>query len=202
MLLSSGDEWDHSLTFSESTTVRLHGPSRVEISYTSVDHSTSNIPNYGDRTYTPHVALTAFNDSDEAQDYRITFRVLRAGKELKPESSTVTIRAVQPDSKGLGRYEISKKDWDPGLVDDATGETGAESETYIDSLPGKTSPSRSYRSRRRSTTRFLIARDSQVAVRCRRTPPQEPHSVLRSRRLARIGAPFDQGGGLRHRGSA
>ncbi|MEU7158464.1 hypothetical protein [Streptomyces chrestomyceticus] len=136
-LLSSGDEWDRSLTFSESTTARLDGPSRVEISYTSVDHSTSNIPNYGDRTYTPHVALTAFNDSDETQDYTVTFRVLRAGKEVEPESSTVTIPAVQPDSKGLGRYEISKKEWNPDLVDDATGQTGAESETYIDSPSGK-----------------------------------------------------------------
>lgn len=133
----SAEEWDRSLTYSESTTASLEGPSRVEISYLSVDDATSNIPNYGDRTYTPHVSLTAFNDSDESQNYTVTFKVLRAGKDVKPNSNTVKILGVEPDSKGLSQYEISKKEWDPDLIDDETGETGAESETYIDSPTGK-----------------------------------------------------------------
>ncbi|MEV0370554.1 hypothetical protein AB0I10_12095 [Streptomyces sp. NPDC050636] len=139
-LLSSGasaEEWDRSLTYSETTTAPLDGPSRIQISYLSVDESSANIPNYGDRAYTPHIALTAFNDSDKTRDYTVVFRVLLAGKIVKPHNNTVKIQGVEPDTKGLGRYEISRKEWDPDLMDDETGETGAESETYIDSPTGK-----------------------------------------------------------------
>ncbi|MEN8649065.1 hypothetical protein ABCR94_00045 [Streptomyces sp. 21So2-11] len=133
---ASADESDRSLTYAESTTVPLQG-SRVEVSYLSVDSASSNIPNYGDSTFTPHIALTAYNDSDEAQDYTVTFKVLRAGKGVEPYNTTVKIRQVEPDAKGLGQYEISEKEWDPDLYDDEPGQAGAESETYIDSPTGK-----------------------------------------------------------------
>ncbi|MEU9120117.1 hypothetical protein AB0C96_09685 [Streptomyces sp. NPDC048506] len=132
----SASTWDHSLSYAEQTTIAVDG-GRIEVAYQSVDEASSNIPNYGDRTYTPHVSVTAYNDSDDAKDYTITFKVLRGGEDVKPHSASVTVTGVQPDSKALAQYEITQKKWDPDVYDSETGQSGAEQETYIDSPTGK-----------------------------------------------------------------
>lgn len=80
-MVSKGDStstWDRSLAYGEQTEAPVDG-GRIEITYRAVDRASSNIPNYGDRTYTPHISVTAYNDSDDAKDYTITFKVLRGG---------------------------------------------------------------------------------------------------------------------------
>ncbi|MGX1909289.1 hypothetical protein ACWIID_10535 [Streptomyces phaeochromogenes] len=124
-----GDDWDHTLTYAERTVIPVDG-GRVEIAYDSVDKASSNIPNYGDRTYTPHVSVTAYNDSTEAKTYTIRFDVSRAGAPVRTSSNAVTLSGVRPDSSSRGQYEITERE--------RSGESGAsEQETYVDSPTGK-----------------------------------------------------------------
>ncbi|MFE4869459.1 hypothetical protein [Streptomyces sp. NPDC056682] len=132
----STSTWDRSLTYAEQTTIPVDG-GRIEVAYQSVDRASSNIPNYGDRTYTPHVSVTAYNDSDDAEDYTITFKGLRGGEDVKPHSTSVTVNGVQPDSKAPAQYEITQKKQVPDVRDSETGQSGAEQETYIDSPTGE-----------------------------------------------------------------
>lgn len=126
---SGGDGWDHTLTYSERTVIPVDG-GRIEIAYESVDKASSNIPNYGDRTYTPHVSVTAYNDSTEAKTYTIRFDVSRAGSPVRATSNAITLSGVRPDSKSPGQYEITQRE--------RSGEHGAsEQEVYVDSPTGK-----------------------------------------------------------------
>ncbi|MDN3029454.1 hypothetical protein [Streptomyces sp. S.PB5] len=131
----STSTWDRSLTYAEQTTVPVDG-GRIDIAYRAVDKASSNIPNFGDRTYTPHVSVTAYNDSDDAKDYTITFKVMRGGKDVKPHSASVTITGVQPNSKAPAQYEITQTKRDPD-VNSEPDQSDAEQETYIDSPTGK-----------------------------------------------------------------
>ncbi|MER6425752.1 hypothetical protein [Streptomyces sp. NPDC001137] len=130
------DGWDHTLTYSERTMVPVDG-GRIEIAYESVDKASSNIPNYGDRTYTPHVSVTAYNDSNEAKTYTVRFDVSRAGAPVRTSSNAVTLSGVQPDSRSRGQYEItqSERGGGPGKV--AVNGLSSERETYVDSPTGK-----------------------------------------------------------------
>lgn len=132
----SASTWDRALTYAEQTTIPVDD-GRIEIGYQSVDKASSNIPNYGDRTYTPHISVTAYNDSDDAKDYTITFKVMRGGRDVKPHTAAVTVTGVQPDSKAPAQYEITKKKRDPGAYGSDAGQSGAEQETYIDSPTGE-----------------------------------------------------------------
>lgn len=133
---ADGDGWDHTLTYAERTVIPVDG-GRIEIAYESVDKASSNIPNYGDRTYTPHVSVTAYNDSTEAKTYTVKFDVSRAGAVVRTSSNAVTLSGVQPDSRSRGQYEITERErsGEPG----ETAENGllSEQETYVDSPTGK-----------------------------------------------------------------
>ncbi|MCX4666524.1 hypothetical protein OG453_07550 [Streptomyces sp. NBC_01381] len=132
----STSTWDRSLTYAEQTTIPVDG-GRIEIAYQSVDKASSNIPNYGDRTYTPHISVTAYNDSDDAKDYTVTFKVLRGGEDVKPHSTSVTVKGVPPDSKTPAQYEITQKKRDSDVYDDEPGKSGADQEAYIGSPTGE-----------------------------------------------------------------
>lgn len=132
----STSTWDHALTYAEQTTIPVDG-GRIEVTYQSVDKASSNIPDYGGRTYTPHVSVTAYNDSDEAKDYTVTFKVLRGGEDVKPHSASVTLNGVQPDSKTPAQYEITQKRRDPDVHGDEPGDSAADQEAYIDSPTGE-----------------------------------------------------------------
>ncbi|MEV6839960.1 hypothetical protein AB0N17_36640 [Streptomyces sp. NPDC051133] len=124
-----GDGWDHTLTYSERTVVPVDG-GRIEIAYESVDKASSNIPNYGDRTYTPHVSVTAYNDSTEAKTYTVRFDVSRAGAPVRTSSNAIALSGVWPDSRSRGQYEITQRE--------RSGKPGAsEQEIYVDSPTGK-----------------------------------------------------------------
>ncbi|MEU9335123.1 hypothetical protein AB0D49_18425 [Streptomyces sp. NPDC048290] len=131
-MISKGDStstWDRSLTYAEQTTIPVDG-GRIEVTYQSVDKASSNIPDYGDRTYTPHVSVTAYNDSTEAKTYTIRIDVSRAGAPVRTSSNAITLSGVQPDSRSRGQYEITQRE--------RSGEPGAsEQETYVDSPTGK-----------------------------------------------------------------
>ncbi|MEV6946716.1 hypothetical protein AB0N07_33060 [Streptomyces sp. NPDC051172] len=126
---SDGDGWDHTLTYSERAVIPVDG-GRIEIAYESVDKASSNIPNYGERTYTPHISVTAYNDSTEEKTYTIRFDVSRAGAPVSTSSNAVTLSGVRPGSRSRGQYEITQRE--------RSGEPGAsEQETYVDSPTGK-----------------------------------------------------------------
>lgn len=133
---ADGDGWDHTLTYSERTVVPVDC-GRIEIAYESVDKASSNIPNYGDRTYTPHVSVTAYNDSNEAKTYTVRFDVSRSGALVRTSSNAVTLSGVQPDSRSRGQYEITQREHngDPGEMTE--NGLSSEQETYVDSPTGK-----------------------------------------------------------------
>ncbi|MFD8627459.1 hypothetical protein ACFV4E_26855 [Streptomyces hygroscopicus] len=78
--------------------------------------------------FSPYLNVSVMNDSDEAKDYLVRFRVYRNGKRVHPLGENVRIRAVQPDTKGVTDYEITRTDTD------ADGETEEE---YIGSKTGE-----------------------------------------------------------------
>ncbi|MEU3741967.1 hypothetical protein AB0E78_33515 [Streptomyces sp. NPDC032198] len=136
LVTAEGDDWDRVLTYSERTAIPVGG-GRIEVAYESVDKASSNIPKYGDRTYTPHVSVTAYNDSAEAKTYTIRFDVSRSGAPVHASSNVVTMSGVQPDSRSHAQYEITQKErrGEPGEA--AEDGLPSEQETYVDSPTGK-----------------------------------------------------------------